>query len=90
MGLEGSPALYMNLGLRVPWLNDRMCIKQDNILQKCLYLLDTPYLMDHDTSHLMGPEPNSSTSVSTSMMLLSITQTSGLAATLAGRSFLSS
>ena len=39
LGLEGSPALYMNLRLLVPWLNDRMCIKQDNILQKCLYHL---------------------------------------------------
>ena len=55
-----------------------------------IFLLDTPYLMDHDNPHLMGPEPNSSTCVSTSMMSSSTTQTSELVATLAGRSLLPS
>ena len=38
VGLEGSPAVYMNLPFLVAFFNDRLSICSDDLLQKSLYM----------------------------------------------------
>ena len=39
MSLEGAPSFYMNYPYYVPFLNERLCISGENILQKNLFIL---------------------------------------------------